>query len=104
MIAIEQLRALNRPEQIAITEHARRRLVERGIAVNDIIRCIDTGEIIKQYEDDKPFPSCLILGAAIDGEHIHVVVSHDSDWIYLITAYRPDPGVWEPDFKTRKEC
>lgn len=100
---IEELRALNKPEHIAITEHARRRLVERGISVNDIIRCIDTGEIIKQYEDDKPFPSCLILGVAIDEEYIHVVVSHDSEWIYLITAYHPDPDVWDPDFKTRKE-
>lgn len=100
---IEDLRTLNKPEHIAITEHARRRLVERGISVNDIIRCIDTGEIIKQYEDDKPFPSCLILGAAIDEEYIHVVVSHDSEWIYLITAYHPDPDVWDPDFKTRKE-
>lgn len=104
MIDIKQLRALNKPEQIAITEHARRRLVERGISVNDIIRCIDTGEIIKQYEDDKPFPSCLILGTAIEGNYIHVVVSHDSEWIYLITAYHPDTDVWEPDFKTRKEC
>ena len=103
MITIEQLRTLNKPEQIAITEHARRRLIERGISVSDIIRCIDTGEIIKQYEDDKPFPSCLILGAAIDEEYIHVVVSHDSEWIYLITAYHPDPDVWDPDFKTRKE-
>ena len=51
----------------------------------------------------RPFPSCLILGADVGGEHIHTVVSHDSDWIYLITAYRPDPDVWEPDFKTRKE-
>lgn len=100
---IEELRTLNKPEHIAITEHARRRLVERGILVGDIIRCIDTGEIIKQYEDDRPLPSCLILGAAIDGEYIHVVVSHDSEWIYLITAYHPDPDVWEPDFKTRKE-
>ncbi len=102
MIDIEQLRTLNKAEQIAITEHARRRLVERGISVNDIIRCIDKGEIIKQYEDDKPFPSCLILGTAIDGEYIHVVVSHDSEWIYLITAYYPDTDVWEPDFKTKK--
>lgn len=100
---IEELRTLNKPEHIAITEHARRRLVERGILVSDIIRCIDTGEIIKQYEDDRPLPSCLILGAAIDEEYIHVVVSHDSEWIYLITAYHPDPDVWEPDFKTRKE-
>lgn len=100
---IEQLRRMNKAEQIAITEHARRRLVERGISVNDIIRCIDTGEIIHQYEDDKPFPSCLILGADIDGGHLHVVVSHDDEWIYLITAYHPDPNVWESDFKTRKK-
>lgn len=103
MIDITQLQALNKAEQIAITDHARRRLIERGISVNDIIRCIDTGEIIKQYEDDKPFPSCLILGTAIDGDYIHVVVSHDSEWIYLITAYHPDTEVWEPDFRTRRE-
>lgn len=103
MIDIKQLRTLNTAEHIAITEHARRRLVERSIFVDDIIRCIDTGEIIKQYEGDKPFPSCLILGAAVDGEYIHVVVSHDSEWIYLITAYHPNADVWEPDLKTRKE-
>lgn len=103
MINIEQLRALNTAEHITITEHARRRLVERGILVNDIIRCIDTGEIIKQYEDDKPFPSCLVLGRSTNGEYIHVVAGQDSEWIYLITAYHPDADVWEPDFKTRKE-
>ncbi len=103
MIDIEQLRKQNKAEQIAITEHARRRLVERGISVSDIIQCIDTGEIIKQYEDDKPFPSCLILGTAMNGEYIHVVASHDSEWVYLITAYHPDADVWEPDFKTRRE-
>lgn len=97
------MRMMNKAEQIAITEHARLRMVERGITVNYIIRCIDTGEIIEQYENDKPFPSCLILGADIDGEYIHVVVSHDSEWIYLITAYHPDAEVWEPDFKSRKE-
>lgn len=103
MIDIGFLRKLNRPEQIAITEHARQRLVERGITVNDVIKCIAEGEIIKQYEDDKPFPSCLILGMAVDDRYIHVVVSHDDEFIYLITAYHPDNQTWEPDFKTRKE-
>ena len=103
MIEIEQLRALNKAERIAITEHARRRLIERGISVDDIIRCIGTGKIIRQYEDDKPFPSCLILGTSVDGEYIHIVASHDSEWLYLITAYHPDAGAWEPDFITRKE-
>ena len=103
MIDIERLRFLNRPEQIAITEHARHRLMERGISVNDIRRCIDTGEVIMQYEDDKPFPSCLVLGMSVNGRYIHVVVSCNEEWIYLITAYQPDPAVWEPDLKTRKE-
>lgn len=103
MIDIESLRDLNSPEYIAITEHARQRLIERGITVNDIVKCISTGEIIKQYEDDKPFPSCLILGMAVNNSYIHVVVSHDEEWIYLITAYYPDRDLWESDFKTRKE-
>ena len=86
MVDIEFLRKLNRPEHIAITEHARQRLIERSITVNDIIKCIETGEIIKQYEDDKPFPSCLIMGMAVNNGYIHVGVSHDDEWIYLITA------------------
>ena len=103
MIDITILKTLNRPEQIAVTEHARQRLVERGIAINDIMRCIAEGEIIKQYEDDKPFPICLILGIAMNDRYLHAVVSHDDTFIYLITACYPDPQVWEPDFRTRKE-
>ena len=49
MIAIEQLKALNRLENIAITEHARVRLYERNISIDDIVNGINTGEIIKQY-------------------------------------------------------
>ncbi|MCM1104791.1 MAG: DUF4258 domain-containing protein [Clostridium sp.] len=103
MITIEQLKALNALENIAITEHARVRLHERNIGIDDIVNGINTGEIIKQYEDDKPIPSCLILGSSVKSEYIHIVVSCDTDFIYLITAYFPDPEMWETDFKTRKE-
>ncbi len=103
MVTIEQLKALNKPESIAITEHARIRLYERRISIDDIVNGINTGEIIKQYPDDKPLPSCLILGFSVKSEYIHIVVSCDKDFIYLITAYFPDPDMWENDFKTRKE-
>ena len=102
MITMEQLRALNKPESIAITEHARIRLFERNISIDDIVNGINTGEIIKQYPDDKPLPSCLILGFSARLQYIHVVVSYETDFIYLITAYFPDPDMWENDFKTRK--
>lgn len=103
MVDIRALQAMNRPEQIAVTEHARQRLAERGITIADIIHCIASGEIIQQYENDKPFPSCLLLGMAVEDRYLHVVVSHDAEFIYLITAYYPDKEAWESDFKTRKE-
>ena len=100
---IFRLKQLNHFEQIAITKHANERLKERKITADDIVNCISTGEIIKQYEDDKPLPSCLILGKSCNGSPLHIVVSNDDTFIYLITAYYPDPTVWEADFKTRKE-
>lgn len=46
---IDDFIEMNRLEKIAITKHAKERMEERGIKVDDIIYCIDTGEIIKQY-------------------------------------------------------
>ena len=43
MITIEQLKSLNKFENIAITEHARIRLNERNISIEDIINGITTG-------------------------------------------------------------
>ena len=52
MIAIDELKRINRLERIVITEHARTRLFERGISVKDVINCINNGKIIEQYEND----------------------------------------------------
>ena len=102
VIEIDTLKQMNKLEKISLTKHARERLAERGIMMNDIIKGIETGEIIKQYEDDKPLPSCLILGHSVNNNYIHIVTSHDKEYIYLITAYYPDTAQWEADFKIRK--
>ena len=60
------------------------------------------GEIIEQYEDDMPFPSCLILGRSSLGKPIHVVLSTDGNYIYIITAYYPDELKWRDDYKVRR--
>ena len=61
-LCIEELRKICTIENIEITLHAAKRLEQRGILLKDIIECIKNGEIIEQYPDDYPFPSCLILG------------------------------------------
>ena len=102
MYSIEDFQKINKPESMIITQHGRRRFEERGILIGDIGNVITSGKIIEQYEDDFPFPSCLILGKS-DEKNIHVVASIDSGFIYIITAYYPSADKWENDFRTRKE-
>ncbi len=71
--------------------------------MNDIVKAISNGEIIKEYADDKLLPSCLILGKSVEDKPLHLVISRDEEFIYLITAYFPDSNQWEDDLKTRKE-
>lgn len=84
MISIDELRQLNTANHYAITEHARIRLFERRITIDDVICCVENGKIIEQYENDKPFSSCLILGIELKGKYIHVVVSCDEEYIYIL--------------------
>ena len=94
---------LNAAEHYAVTEHARIRLYEREITLDDVMCCVSNGEIIEQYENDKPLPSCLVLGMAVRGKFIHIVISRDDEFIYLITAYYHDEQQWNSDFKTRRK-
>ena len=102
MYTIEDFRKLNRSENIVITLHGQLRLNERNISVDDVMNAIENGEIIEQYPEDFPFPSCLILGISVKDTYIHIVVSIKEDKIYLITAYVPTTDKWEADLKTRK--
>ena len=102
MLRIDDLRNLCHDINIVVTKHAKSRLAERGISIEDIENAIRHGEIIEQYEDDTPFPSCLLLGLSQSGASIHLVVSMDSGYLYIITAYFPADSDWENDFKTRK--
>ncbi len=64
---------------------------------------IETGEIIASYPEDLPYPTYLILGWS-NGHPLHVVLPLDPvrRRCYLVTAYIPDPALWEPDFKARR--
>ena len=102
MMELDLSRQFNSAENYVITMHSRRRMVERGIRLRDVINAAARGEIIEQYPDDFPFPSCLILGFTVSGKVLHIVVSLSEGHIYLITAYYPSEKEWEPDMRTRR--
>lgn len=103
-LQISKLRELCTDDTIIMTAHVIKRCKERNIDSDSIVNVIMHGEIIKQYEDDKPFPSCLLLGMSINDRYLHVVVASDNINLHIITAYYPNADEWEPDFKTRKGC
>jgi hypothetical protein len=90
-------------KQIIFSQHAVQRMFERGIRTDAIRSVIESGEVIGDYPDDQPFPSCLFLGL-FEGKPIHVVIAIDtvSQQCYIITAYVPDLDIWHPDFRTKR--
>ena len=103
MIDIKVLQEYYKEDKVIVSIHAQERLRQRGIKIKDIKHCILFGEIIEQYPDDFPFPSCLIFGKSEDNQIIHVVVSDEGGMSRIITAYFPDTHKFEDDLKTRKE-
>jgi len=85
------------------TDEAILRMRERRITRAEVDAVIDGGETIREYPDDLPYPSRLVLGW-VGSRPLHVVyaVNAERDEQIVITTYDPDPTLWEPDFKTRR--
>lgn len=98
---IESVRQRWSKGQWVITAHALKRMGLRRITMDEITKVILEGEIIEDYPDDKPFPSCLIMGYIRDGFPLYVVVALGKK-VYVITAHWLDPSKWL-DPKTRRE-
>ena len=82
--------------------HAIERMFQRNISNKDVETAIQKGEIIESYENDKPYPSFLIL-YTIEKRPIHVVFAYDdNENIVVTTTYIPHNTKWENDFKTRR--
>ena len=84
------------------TDHIFERLAQRGICMDDVVVALGDGEIIEQYPNDYPFPSCLVLGHDMAGRILHVVCGSDGAELWLITAYSPNPFKWEECFRQRR--
>ena len=102
-ISITDLQKLCAAGAIRWTGHILKRLLQRGISQASVIQAILNGEIIEQYPDDYPFPSCLLLGSTATGTALHVVCGQGPSEVWMITACCPGPAEWEDDLKTRRK-
>jgi hypothetical protein len=85
-----------RNKRVRISDHADEEARADKLSFSEIYSSVLQGEIIEDYPDDKPYPSCLIYGDTFDGDPVHDVWAYNRDnkWVVLITVYRPDPTRW----------
>ena len=89
--------------KLTFSGHALQKMFSRNIDENQVRNVIELGQIIKSYEDDKPYPSYLMLGV-VNLNPLHVVVAKNEtdNSCIIITAYYPNEQIWNSDFKTKK--
>ncbi len=91
-------------DRIIFKKHALVRMFERKIKSEEIIDSLLAAEIIENYDDDRPYPSCLLLGYT-GSRPLHIVLSYDklNESIYIITIYEPSSELWIKEFKERRK-
>ena len=102
-MTIETIRELLQNNKVRWTTHCVEQMGARDISKADVTYCIENGEIIENYPDDFPYPSCLIYGKCTDGRIIHIVAGSDGEVLYIITSYIPNVIKFEDDLKTRRD-
>jgi hypothetical protein len=76
------------------------RLEGRHISRDEILNAVETYQMIEAYPDDKYLPSYLV---GTRGFHVLFATDTEEDNVRIVTAYRPDPGEWEPSLMTRRK-
>lgn len=94
-----------RQNRIRITDHADEEAQADHLSFDEVFASVLQGEIIEDYPDDRPYPSCLVYGETLAREPVHSVWAYNREnrWAVLITVYRPDPRRWIDERKRRQK-
>ena len=102
-----QIRRCFETDAVYYTTHAKNEMMEEAlgrISDEEVYETILSGEIIENYHEDKPYPSCLIYGNTRRTRPLHVVCAYNKQetMVIIITVYEPDSARWI-NYKRRKQ-
>jgi hypothetical protein len=102
-VKLEDIIRAIRHHRIRITDHADEETQADQLTFDEVFVSVVQGEIIEDYPNDRPYPSCLVYGETFSKEPVHSVWAYNQEnqWAVLITVYRPDPKRWL-DWRTRR--
>ena len=106
MSTLDQILELVRQGSIRISEHGYDELAADGILAREAIEGVSSAILVEDYPNYPKGACVLVRETANEGRHIHVVwgiPKGKTEPAVLITAYCPDPDLWENDFLRRKQ-
>ena len=103
---LENIKALICKSEVRITDHGYDELSSDNLLAREVVEGASEAVIVEDYPD-YPKGSCvLVLQMDKQQQPVHVVwgipKGHSSPAV-LITAYRPDPEIWEDDYLRRRK-
>ncbi len=102
----ERVRDLIRAGDVRISEHGYDELAEDGLSAREVLGGVQEALVVEEYLNYPKGPCVLVLQKDRTGGPIHVVWGIPKGYekpVVLVTAYRPDPMLWDETFKGRRK-
>jgi hypothetical protein len=99
------VQGLLRRGEYLVSRHGYRELAADDIVLDEVLTGIESAVVVEDYPGSRKEPSVLVLQHDRSGLPIHVmwgVPKITGTPAVLVTAYRPTPERWSPDFMKRK--
>lgn len=89
---------------VRFSEHGYDALADDGLTIDEILAGAVAAVVLEEYPDFQKGPAALVLQQAADGRPVHAVWGIPRGYnspVVLVTAYRPDPALWDATFTQR---
>jgi hypothetical protein len=103
---LEQIQACAANGQIRCSNHGYDELAADSLYFDEVVHGLSRAVIVEAYPDYPKGPSLLALQMDSSGALIHALWGIPKGYdcpAVLITAYRPDPDIWNDTFTRRKQ-
>ena len=102
---LERVRRLVEEGNVRISDHGYDELAADNIFAMEVLAGVASAQLVEDYPEYGKGPAVLVLQKDAQDQPIHVVwgvPKGRTEPAVLVTAYRPDPILWENDFLRRR--
>jgi hypothetical protein len=98
---LARVKALAARGDVLISDHGYDEMSADGISGMSVLTGVAAAVLVEDYPDAAHGPTVLVLQHDPEGRPLHIVWGIARN--RLVTAYRPDPALWTPDYMERKK-